>query len=464
MIFVNRKKELKALNDWWRVKLPQLIIIYGKRRVGKTELIKQFIKDKPAVYFLADKVGEKDNLKALSKSIGSFLKDSLLEKNGFGDWYDLFAYLKAKPERFILVIDEFPYLVETNKAISSVFQKGWDEYLKDAGLFLILSGSSIGMMEAETLSHKAALYGRRTGQILVKPLRFGEVKEFFPGRSFEDILRIHTVTGGIPAYILLLKQKGSFKKAVEQNLLSPQAYLYNEVEFILKEELREPRTYFSILRAIALGKQKFGEIVNETGLQKNIIMKYLGVLEDLHLLKKDLPITEKNPLRSKKNLYFIEDQFFVFWFNYIFPFKSELELGKTSGLWDKFSRGFNLSVSRNYERAAKDIVADHEGKFFPLLKIGRWWDRNEEIDIVAVNDEENKILFCEVKWSNKPVGTDIYDDLKRKAGLVEWGKPGRREFFALFSKSGFTPAMKSAAKKEKVTLFQGDREVGGLQK
>jgi len=459
MNFVNRKKELKALDEWWRERVRQLIVIYGKRRVGKTELIKQFIKDKPSVYFLADKVSEKDNLRMLSRSIGAFFNDALLEKNGLSEWYDLFAYLKAKPKRFILAIDEFPYLVDTNKAISSVFQKGWDEYLKDTGIFLILSGSSIGMMEAETLSHKAPLYGRRTGQILVKPLRFSEVKEFFPRRSLNDILNIHTVAGGIPAYILQVKQKGSFKNAVEQNFLRPQAYLYNEVEFILKEELREPRTYFSILRAVALGKRKFGEIVNDTGLQKNIIMKYLGVLEDLHLLKKDLPITEKIPMRSKKGLYSIEDQFFIFWFNYIFPFKSELELGKTSSLWAKFSREFNLLVSKNYERVARDIVVDNEGLFFPMLRVGRWWDNNEEVDLVALNEEENKILFSEVKWSNKQVGTNVYDNLKRKARIVEWGKPGRIEFFALFSKSGFTSAMKTIAVKEKVILFKGDKPI-----
>jgi len=180
MKFINRETELNFLNDKWAKKNPHFIVIYGKRRVGKTELIKQFIKEKPAVYFLADKRTSLEQLRELGRIMGTYFKDSLLEKQGFEEWLDVFRFLKERDgNHFVFVVDEYPYLVEIDKAISSLFQKGWDEYLKDSKIFLILSGSSISMMESEVLIYKSPLYGRRTGQILLKPLSFKKVGNFF---------------------------------------------------------------------------------------------------------------------------------------------------------------------------------------------------------------------------------------------------------------------------------------------
>jgi AAA+ ATPase superfamily predicted ATPase len=319
-----------------------------------------------------------------------------------------------------------------------------------------LSGSSIGMMESHTLSYKAPLYGRRSGQILLRPLRFKDFKEFFPQKKFDELLKIHTVTGGTPAYMWQFDQKISFKAILKERVFNNREYLYNEVEFILKEELREPRTYLSILKAIALGKRKFGEIVNDTGLQKNIIMKYLHVLEDLHLIRKEVPVTEEKPLSSKKGIYCLQDQFFIFWFNYIFPFKSDLELARFDNVFIELDKSFTFLVSQNYERLAQEILMDNSKKIFPLLRIGRWWDGNSEIDIIALNEKENKILFTEVKCSRQKVGTNIYNDLKKKAEKVKWGGGNRKEYFCLFSKNGYTEDMIELARKEKVHLFFKD--------
>ena len=186
MKFINREIELKALKDKWAKGSSQLIIVYGKRRVGKTELIKQFIKDKEAVYFLADKRTALEQLRELGQIIGDMFNDDLLKSRGFESWLEVFNYIKKhKKGKFIFAIDEYPYLVEADKATSSVFQKGWDQTLKDSGVFLILSGSSIGMMESEALTYKAPLYGRRTGQFLIKPLPFKEARKFFPKKDFD---------------------------------------------------------------------------------------------------------------------------------------------------------------------------------------------------------------------------------------------------------------------------------------
>lgn len=452
MEFINRETELKYLNGLWAENKAHLVIIYGKRRVGKTSIIKEFLKNKESIYFLADKITEQENIKLLSQKIGDYFNDSFIKERGFSDWYQIFDYLKKKNEHIVFAIDEFPYLVEANKGISSIFQHGWDEELKNSKILVILSGSSIGMMETETLDYKAPLYGRRSGQILVKPLTFNQSWKFFPSLKFDDFINVHTIVGGTPAYLLQFDKHLSVNENLRKHIFSPTDYLYNEIEFILREELREPRTYVSILRAVAYGKRKFGEIVNDTGLQKNIIMKYLHILEDLHLIVKEVPVTEKNPQLSKRGLYRLSDQYFIFWFNYVFPYKSELEMGKTELVFQKLKQTFNTLVADNYERIAIEILREQPTRVFPFLKIGRWWEKNEEIDIVATNDEENKILFCEVKWSNKQVGTNIFDDLKRKAKNVKWGKEGRKEYYILFSKSGFTNDMLKLAKQEHVYL------------
>ena len=458
MQFINRERELSALKKFWQGKNAQLIVIYGKRRVGKTELIKQFIREKPHIYFLAQKINEHENLKLLGEAAGEYFDNDILKRKGFENWKWVFEYLRKNvKERTVFVIDEFPYLAEANKGISSVFQSGWDEYLKNTPVFLILCGSSISMMEDEVLSYKAPLYGRRTGQIFLKPFPFFEAKKFYPNTSFARCLGLYSIAGGNPSYLKIFNPRLSLEANIKRNILQPEAFLYNEVEFILREELREPRNYFAILKAIALGRNRISEIVNETGLPKGILHKYLFILEDIHIIQKEVSVTEKNPLKSRKGIYKLQDQFFKFWFKYILPNKGNIEEGRVDLVLKKIKDDFNLIVSENYENAAKEVINNHKSRFFPINKIGRWWDRNEEIDIVVLNEEENKILFGEVKWSNKPVGIDIYNSLKRKSLKVELHKDRRNEYFCLFSKSGFTESMLKAAEKEKVTLFHKDK-------
>jgi|Deesub1362A_J573_1020465.scaffolds.fasta_scaffold02719_7 hypothetical protein len=456
--FINRERELRALENFWKSSTSQLVVIYGKRRVGKTELIKKFIEKKPAIYFLADNLPENINLRLLGRIVGEFFNDNFLAETGFKEWYQFFQYLKDNVQkRIVLVIDEFPYLSHANKAISSIFQKGWDEYLSKLPIFLILCGSSISMMESETLAYKAPLYGRRTGQLFIKPFLFSEASQFFSHRSMEDCLRFYTIVGGIPAYLKQLNPNLSPRENIVNEVLSPDKLLYHEVEFILREELREPRNYLSILKAIAFSRNKFSEIVNETGIEKSALHKYLFILEDLQLIEKEVPVTEKNPIRSRKGRYRLQDQFVKFWFTYVFPFKSELELGNTAPVLKKLNESFEILVAQTYEKVAQEILRDYSNEIFPFMRVGRWWDKNEEIDLVALNDETNEILFGEVKWSNKPVGTNIYRDLKKKALLVNWGKTDRKEYFCLFSRSGFSKEMKEIAKKESVFLFEKDK-------
>ncbi len=458
MKFVDREAELNALERLWKKESPEFFVIYGKRRVGKTELIKQFMKNKPHIYFLAEKISEPENLKILGNLVGEHFDDSILVAKGFDSWSIAFEYLGKKiKQRTILVIDEFPYLAEVNKGISSIFQAGWDEYLKNTPIFLILCGSSIAMMENEVLAHKSPLFGRRTGQMLLKTFNFKQASMFFPNLSFEEVLPYYSILGGNPSYLNRIDQQKSWKENLIDQFLYPTSPLYNEVEFLLQEELREPRNYFAILKAIAFNKTKIGEIVNETGFEKSFLHKYIFVLEDLQIIEKEVPVTEKNPLKSRKGIYKLQDQFFKFWFKYILPNKSRIEEGKINYVLNLVKEDLNSLTAENYERVACEIINERENEIFIFDRVGRWWDKNEEIDLVALNESENKILFGEVKWSNKPVGINVYEDLKRRAKLVQWGTNNRKEYYCLFSKRGFTPDMIEKAKKEEVMLFHEDR-------
>ncbi len=467
MKFVDREIELGWLEQRWSARDPQLLIVYGKRRVGKTELLKQFIRDKPAVYVLADRRPEPDQLKEVATRLGTHFDDPFIGRKGFDGWLEAFEYLKAKlpgrktrrPHALALVIDEYPYLVDNNPATSSLFQKGWDETLSRLPLYLILCGSSMAMMESETLVQRAPLYGRRSGDLLVLPLDFPGVRQFLPKRwAFEKCVQVYALLGGMPGYLRQFDPGADLEKNVQQQILTPGAFLFREVDFLLKEELREPRNYLAILRALSQGKRKFGEIINDTGLAKNVLHKYLHVLENLQLIVREVPVTEKAPQRSKRSLYSIQDPFIAFWFECVYPFVSDLALGETGPALQRFRQILPHLLGRAYERIAREMIRRSDAVAFPLQRVGRWWDDQGEIDIVGLNEAENAILFGEVKWSPKPLGTNILQELKAKAVRLEWGRKGRQEAFALFGRKGFTPEMRKAAREGGILLFERDQQ------
>jgi uncharacterized protein len=220
LIFVNRDEELKILQKLYAEDAFQFVAVYGRRRIGKTRLIQEFIRNRPAIYFLADSLSESEQLKNLGREIGEYFQDKILKERGFADWYQFFQYLQERAgSRLILVVDEFPYLVNANPAISSIFQKGIDQYLKGTKLFLILMGSSIGMMEKEVLFYKAPLYGRRTASLEVKEMFFDSLEGFFPQASFPYRLAVYSVMGTIPAYLERIKPKPDIFHNIAQSIL-----------------------------------------------------------------------------------------------------------------------------------------------------------------------------------------------------------------------------------------------------
>lgn len=458
-MFINRGKELSFLEEKYKDQRPQFVVLWGKRRVGKTELVKQLIKNKPHIYSLAESTHEKEQLKRFSALVGEFFKEPLLLTRGFATWEESFRYIKEKNKRLILAIDEFPYLIQSNSGIPSLFQKAWDEYWSKSNIYLILLGSSVGMMETEVLGYKSPLYGRRTGQWKIQPMSFSEITKFRQTKSFEDKALHYSVAGGIPAYWLQFSEKKDFYHNLKDHVLKKGEMLYDEVEFLLREELREPRYYFSLLQAIAQGKRKLSEIMNATGISQPVANKYLGVLSDLDIVEREVSVTEGKPLKSKKGLYRIKDEFFRFWFGYVFPRRGDIEMDRQDNVLQAIKQDIQHHLALTYEKIALSALQENASLFFPFDKLGRWWDRDEEIDIIGFNKELNAILFVEVKWSEKQVGTNILNELKTKAEKVQWGNSKTSKHFALFSRKGFTSEMLKVAEREKVLLFRGIKKV-----
>lgn len=456
-MFINRKKELNFLEDKWQQNVAQLIVLWGKRRVGKTELVKQFIQDKPHIYFLAQTTHEKEQLRLFSEMIGQFFDEPLLRTRGFSSWEESFQFIKAKNKKFILAIDEFPYLILSNSAIPAIFQKAWDEYFKDSPIYLILLGSSIAMMETEVLGYRAPLYGRRTGQWKISPFSFLEASLFRKNQSFDDKVAHYSLAGGIPAYWLKFDQEKDFFSNLEHSVLQKGEFLYDEVEFLLREELREPRYYFSLLQAISHGKRKLSEIVNATGLSQSVANKYLSVLIDLDIIERETPVTEEKPLKSKKGLYRIKDLFFQFWFHYVFPKRYQIEMGQIATIIEEIKLNFSQYLGFIYEEIAKELLMNYQPQLFSFDAIGRWWDKTEEIDIVAYNKKENRILFAEVKWQNEPIGIAVFQNLLEKSQKVLFGNQKTQKHFILFSRSGFTDELIQKANQESILLIQKDQ-------
>jgi uncharacterized protein len=265
----------------------------------------------------------------------------------------------------------------------------------------------------------------------------------------------------VPAYVEKIQPKHDIFTNVADLALDRGTFFYNEVEYILREELREPRNYFVILKAIAQGKRKISEIINDTGFEKSLVSKYIDTLRGLRFVEKEIPVTEKYPEKSKQGIYRLHDKFFTFWFKYIFPNRGRIEIGNADYVMARIKDSFDLHVSAVYEDVCKDLcktlMSDGHIRY---TTIGKWWSRNEEIDIVALDEESKTAYFCECKWSNKKVGEDIYRDLVRKSGLMDWFNSERNERFILFSKSGFTQGMIDLARQENIVLVYKGKVVG----
>jgi AAA+ ATPase superfamily predicted ATPase len=357
-VFIGRQRELAFLEELHASGKPELFVLYGRRRVGKTELLQQFCRGRRAVYFLAAQVREKDNLRAFRAALSEGLDDPLADSVELPSWSAALAFAaeRAKGERLVVVLDEFPYLCEASRGLPSEVQRFWDTRGKTSTLMLVLCGSQVSFMEREVLAERSPLFGRRTGQRRLEALEPAETLAFFPRWAVRERLIAYAILGGMPAYLGRFDDRLPLLENVLKETLRPEAYLFDEVQFLLRSELTNPATYNSILAAVAQGAGKVGEIALEVGVDSTTANKYLHVLRELRLVEREVPLTDPDPLRSRRGTYRIADRFLAFHFRHIQPHLSLIHAGRGGRVLERL---IQPDLARLYDEARVDLVLAH---------------------------------------------------------------------------------------------------------
>lgn len=439
-MFVGRSRELNKLNALYNSNQFEFVVFYGRRRVGKTTLINEFTEQKKSIYYMAVEGTKKENLAGLSKT---FLQESLAPLSQFNDYEDLLLYidqLALSGERYIVAIDEFPYLAASYPAISSLLQKHIDHCWKNSNLFLILCGSSMSFMEEHVLGYKSPLYGRRTAQFKIHPFTFFEARQMLSSFAPEDQAILYGATGGIPEYLSRINRYLSLERNLIDLFFDESGRLFEEPVNLLKQELREPATYHSIISAIAGGASRLNEIAGKTGLETSGCSNQITSLIALGIIRKETPVTES--ATSRKTIYRLEDSMFLFWYRFVRPNIS----GITRGIGETIYRqmvepNINDFMGHIFEDICiQYLYHPHVYAKLPFLpgNIGKWWGNNpatksqEEIDIMAVQDDQ--ALLGECKWRNNDINMKILSQLLERGKLFHYEK----QYYMLFSKTGFT--------------------------
>ena len=456
-MFYCREAELRTMNNRYKKDRFECIVIYGRRRVGKTALINEFCKGKPTVYFSALNASSKENLEALSKAIYTCQNPDSTSTPTYRSYEDALEAITgmAMEKRLVFVIDEYPYLAKAEKSISSRLQHIIDHSWQDSRIYLILCGSSMSFMEYQVLGYESPLYGRRTAQFKIQALTYREITEFHPELKAADQALIYGVTGGIPHYINKLDVESNLDEALLDNLFSTSSYLFEEPENLLKQELREPAIYNSVISAIAAGASHSNEISTTVGLESGVCAKYLKVLLDLGILKKETPITEKP---GKKTIYAIDDNFFRFWYRFVPRNMSVISAGRMRLIYEQAVKRFYPDyMGLVFEKMCQEYLLRY-AKDLPILlsNVGQWWGtdsktrREVQIDIVGAPVDGNEYLIGSCKYRNEKIGIEELELLRRYAAVFR--QNGIFHYY-IFSKGGFTQVLLEAEMQGEVTLL-----------
>lgn len=455
-MFINREKEIGILKERYDSNKFEFVSIIGRRRTGKTTLIKKFLDGKKdSLYFYIPYGYEKDiKLDLVEELISNFNISFLREPS----WKELFEKIfeHSRNKRMILVFDEFQRFLKINISVPSILQGIIDDYKDVSGLFLIAVGSSIGMMNS-LFDYTSPLYGRRTARIDISPFDYQNMRKYIE-EGEEEKINVYSIYGGTPKYLEIYKEEKTrgnttdLMNIIENTILKKDSFLYNEPILLLKTELKESEEYFSILKAISSGKCTFNEIGNSISVDKNTLSYYLNTLkENLDLVERIVPSTEK-PEKSKKGRYVIKDIFFRFWFKFVLPNMTMLELENTKPVVMKINKELNAFVGFVFEDVVRELIVHAnkrhilvDGCEIPLFSnIGAWWDRKgNEIDICAVSYDKKEILLGEVKWRNTKSDVSDIQMLIDKSSVVPYDG---KKILLFTSKSGFTEDAKEFMK------------------
>lgn len=455
MKFVGRDREIKKLHTLYQDEGFQFVVIYGRRRVGKTMLINEFLKGKRSAYYMAVEGTAKENLTGISKALlTEGASDFYMPE--FSDFESLLLYIdhlcknSDGQERLVIAIDEFPYLAASYPAISSMLQSHIDQCWKNSNLFLILCGSSMSFMEEQVLGYKSPLYGRRTAQFKLHPFSYFEAKEMLSEFSTEEQAVLYGVTGGIPEYLSRIRSNQSMDDNIKELFFDESGRLFDEPGNLLKQELQDPSSYHSIITAIAGGASRLNEIATKTGLASSGCSAQIQSLITLGIIKKETPLTEG--IKSRKTLYTLEDFMFLFWYRFVRPNLSGIMRGIGETIYEvSVKPQISHFMGYIFEEICKQYLYLPQIYMtlpFPAGEFARWWGNNpkkkrqEEIDLMAENGLE--AIFGECKWRNELADVDILETLQERSGLFHYQK----QSYMIFSKTGFTEKLKLREQEE----------------
>ena len=464
-MFIGREKELKALNNLYTSDKFEFAVIYGRRRVGKTALINEFIGDKKSIYFMGVESNAKQNLENFSKSIIEY-NSGIVADTSFQSFQSALEYVfeLSRNERIILVIDEYPYVARSSKSLASTLQMLIDKYKDTSKVMLILCGSSMSYMEDNVLAYKAPLYGRQTAQMKILPFDFEETCRYFKNFSSEDKALIYGIVGGTPQYLLQMNDKQSIEDNIKNTYLNPVSFLFEEPTNLLKQEVREPAIYTAIITAIATGASRMSEIATKVGEDTNVCTSYIKNLMNLGIVQKETPYGEKN---SRKTIYYIEDNMFRFWYRFVLDNNSVIMRGATDRVYKRIEPYLSDYMGKVFE----DICTQYLWKQLldekcpiEFNSLGRWWGndpkekKQTEIDIMGEQDKDTA-LFGECKWTNEKVDLSVLETLVKRSKLFSY----TNVHYYLFSKTGFTKGcIDKAEELGNVSLVSYNEIVGEL--
>ncbi len=419
MVFIGRKNELKALEDEYQSRKNAFIPVYGRRRVGKSELIKHFIKNRPALYFLGKQAPAKLQLKEFLRNGALALNQPLLEQVSVDGWQKAISLVIDQVpvgKKFVLVMDEFQWTAEACPELPSILQSFIDD---DWGgrckVFLILCGSYMGFMEKKVLGEKSPLFGRRTGQILLKPFSYLEAGKFHPGWSTTDKAKVFSICGGIPYYLKFFSKKDSIDINIRKNFLNDFSALAREPEFLLREELKELKKYFGILTALSTGAVTNRKMAKTTGIEEKTLFYYLNSLREIGYVAKHYPLTGHKP-NPKQVRYKLQDPLLRFWFRFIYPNGSAMyQMEEKNGFMNLIKPYLESYFGHCYETLCREALGYlyQREALTCAYKIGEYWDKDVQIDIIGYR-RDGVIDICECKWGKISSIPQLLSELKTK--------------------------------------------------
>ena len=435
--FIDREEELETLEMDNKNSENAFVVVYGRRRIGKTRLLEEFFKNKNVIKYIAEDVNKKIQINEIKEIFSHYLKDEFLASQDISEWGTFFSYLSKvldKNNRIYIWIDEFSYLVKNDKSLTSVLQKFIDAFLRESKLFFVVSGSLFGLMKEDVLANSSPLYGRRTRDILLRQIPANYIHYFF-NMKFQDVMQNILTIGGVSEYLIVASKYKNYIEFIKKEFLKRDGYFYREPYFLLSQEFKEIKTYFSILNAISYGNTKPSEIANFVGLNTREIYPYLDLLISYDFVRRIVPVLGDN----KRGIYYINDVFFDFWFNFIFRNRDSIERGTceidVKELNSFFGKRFEIFIRDNFHLILKGRKFSGIGKQWGNYFSEEGKTKSIDIDIVTLNEKTKEILFCECKWQDRVNALEIVNELSKKAGYVNWNLGKRKEHYVVFAKS-----------------------------